>query len=168
MNEDAEVIARKAGMKGWGIFMLVLGSLCAVFLIVAEVLKMQGDEDYHAVFAALYIILALALLAISAGYAVWVFFIHGRLPDDILVRRGRQITFKGVTFPIEEIAGVNYRRFGVGNSELLMYRSGILTIILKSGVKLRCVGVKGVEAAHDRLIALMRGDVKEDSDETIG
>ena len=26
MNEDAEVIARKAGMKGWGIFMLVLGS----------------------------------------------------------------------------------------------------------------------------------------------
>ena len=88
--------------------------------------------------------------------------------DDILVRRGRQITFKGVTFPIEEIAGVNYRRFGVGNSELLMYRSGILTIILKSGVKLRCVGVKGVEAAHDRLIALMRGDVKEDSDEIIG
>lgn len=50
MNEDAEVIARKAGMKGWGIFMLVLGSLCAVFLIVAEVLKMQGDEDYPAVF----------------------------------------------------------------------------------------------------------------------
>ncbi len=48
MNEDAEVIARKAGMKGWGIFMLVLGSLCAVFLIVAEVLKMQGDEDYPA------------------------------------------------------------------------------------------------------------------------
>lgn len=129
---------------------------------------MQGNEDYPAVFAALYIIPALALLAISAGYAVWVFFIHGRLPDDILVRRGRQITFKGVTFPIEEIAGVNYRRFGVGNSELLMYRSGILTIILKSGVKLRCVGVKGVEAAHDRLIALMRGDVKEDSDETIG
>lgn len=68
MNEDAEVIARKAGMKGWGIFMFVLGSLCAVFLIVAEVLKMQGDEDYPAVFAALYIILALALLAISAGY----------------------------------------------------------------------------------------------------
>ncbi len=72
------------------------------------------------------------------------------------------------TPPLEEIASVNYRRFGVGNSEFLMYRSGILTIILKSGKKLRCVGVKGVEAPHDRLIALMRGDVKEDSDETIG
>lgn len=42
MNEDAEVIARKAGMKGWGIFMLVLGSLCAVFLIVAECSKCRA------------------------------------------------------------------------------------------------------------------------------